>query len=919
MSLSNSNLLAPFQSQHPASVDLTCATRIPDISGAAVSQVPDLVDPPAPEINAMVASSQHTMFDSVPSTNPTAEDGVAIRSTRPSAPVRTIDMVTNPAHTEHLRSQVHRKHTSACDGYEQIPVLTPGERKPEPVVAAPVVAAFGGEVGLEANEDIVQRNVSSRTSTNVGEDIGPIRGGLTSAITIASGPLQTQPQNFAGRGTSGIVKPESIAMEGRGIVTNDVMMLGSAIRRVGHGKVKVEAMNETGFPNQVDETEEANVGAGTVAKKEPTATGQIDESVNGKERHNVGVKERLSDEEKTGETEVNGARETEGAVLEKVAVSRKCHQGSRYPGSGISPKAVSKEIGDYEPPAAKIPEEGCLESQVLDGLKPGDDCGKSSEERQALRTKKIESCERSGEMTEGSGVYQDRAGKEDGGYRQCDVSHVEEYGNKAMLPDSSSCSVGESATMRSRANEVKVEVSGAMNECGRDMGMAQSSKSECQDGHGQTMECGEAMRCAGPQEPTSEKDVGCSNAFKITGESSVGLDSQGLSAGREGKDLSDTKQQEKAIASGGGTVSLPIGEDATQEQGRSEKKDQRGGMDHSMKDVGIVKDCAVSQQTKGMSTSAEEISRSSVREGVQAKGKCWTRNMGVGQSMEETKEQEDTPGTMQCTPSGKWVEREVSRGVEVTDLRGDSRPALAEKIFPMACDLAKTDEGVAPTVAMGKSGWDTDRNEVTHEGSPQRANEISRLSEQNTEMRSEYVGNEACTVARKPETSGVIERMGVRTSGRRAHDGNGDGDYRASEDKRDCGSEMVGVSGVGQGDGAPVGTSGDDRGTSGDDRWTSGDDRNDGVGGRLGCKRKREGVETRMTRKRRRNAELLSRAEVGDVVSVYWEDDKQFYDGVIREKRADGKYRIVYFDGDVEVLDLSDPKETWRLTNNGRV
>lgn len=70
---------------------------------------------------------------------------------------------------------------------------------------------------------------------------------------------------------------------------------------------------------------------------------------------------------------------------------------------------------------------------------------------------------------------------------------------------------------------------------------------------------------------------------------------------------------------------------------------------------------------------------------------------------------------------------------------------------------------------------------------------------------------------------------------------------------------------------------------------------------------------TPITRKRRKNIQLLSHVQIGDEVSVYWVDDNRYYDGVIRERMADGKFRVVYLDDDVEVLNLADPKETWRF------
>lgn len=78
-----------------------------------------------------------------------------------------------------------------------------------------------------------------------------------------------------------------------------------------------------------------------------------------------------------------------------------------------------------------------------------------------------------------------------------------------------------------------------------------------------------------------------------------------------------------------------------------------------------------------------------------------------------------------------------------------------------------------------------------------------------------------------------------------------------------------------------------------------------------GRERAKGATATPMTRKRRKNVQLLSHVQIGDEVSVYWADDKQYYDGVINERMEDGKFRIVYFDDDVEILDLADPKETW--------
>lgn len=68
-----------------------------------------------------------------------------------------------------------------------------------------------------------------------------------------------------------------------------------------------------------------------------------------------------------------------------------------------------------------------------------------------------------------------------------------------------------------------------------------------------------------------------------------------------------------------------------------------------------------------------------------------------------------------------------------------------------------------------------------------------------------------------------------------------------------------------------------------------------------------------MTRKRRRNNDLMSHVQIGDEISVYWADDKQYYDGIVKEKLDDGTFRIVYFDNDVEILDLGNPKETWHF------
>lgn len=69
----------------------------------------------------------------------------------------------------------------------------------------------------------------------------------------------------------------------------------------------------------------------------------------------------------------------------------------------------------------------------------------------------------------------------------------------------------------------------------------------------------------------------------------------------------------------------------------------------------------------------------------------------------------------------------------------------------------------------------------------------------------------------------------------------------------------------------------------------------------------------RMTRKRQWNWSQTRLLQVGDEISVYWPDDERYYDGVIQHKHENGLYSIRYDDNEEELLDLTDPRETWRL------
>ena len=51
--------------------------------------------------------------------------------------------------------------------------------------------------------------------------------------------------------------------------------------------------------------------------------------------------------------------------------------------------------------------------------------------------------------------------------------------------------------------------------------------------------------------------------------------------------------------------------------------------------------------------------------------------------------------------------------------------------------------------------------------------------------------------------------------------------------------------------------------------------------------------------------------QVGDKVSVYWKNDSMWYKGTVQKLCKNGKFRIIYDDGDIEVLDLA--KEKLRL------
>lgn len=55
---------------------------------------------------------------------------------------------------------------------------------------------------------------------------------------------------------------------------------------------------------------------------------------------------------------------------------------------------------------------------------------------------------------------------------------------------------------------------------------------------------------------------------------------------------------------------------------------------------------------------------------------------------------------------------------------------------------------------------------------------------------------------------------------------------------------------------------------------------------------------------------------VGDRIEVYWTDDKKYYKGRVAEiQRTSGKHKVVYDDGDIEMLVLKDEK--WRMEGTG--
>ena len=47
----------------------------------------------------------------------------------------------------------------------------------------------------------------------------------------------------------------------------------------------------------------------------------------------------------------------------------------------------------------------------------------------------------------------------------------------------------------------------------------------------------------------------------------------------------------------------------------------------------------------------------------------------------------------------------------------------------------------------------------------------------------------------------------------------------------------------------------------------------------------------------------------GSRIEVYWPLDQQFYASTVRRKKAGGKTRVVYDDGDEEMVDLNDRGE----------
>ena len=58
-----------------------------------------------------------------------------------------------------------------------------------------------------------------------------------------------------------------------------------------------------------------------------------------------------------------------------------------------------------------------------------------------------------------------------------------------------------------------------------------------------------------------------------------------------------------------------------------------------------------------------------------------------------------------------------------------------------------------------------------------------------------------------------------------------------------------------------------------------------------------------------------SEIAVGDRIEVYWPMDTKFYSGTISSSKCgNGKHKVTYDDGDVEILDLS--KERWSHLKN---
>lgn len=74
---------------------------------------------------------------------------------------------------------------------------------------------------------------------------------------------------------------------------------------------------------------------------------------------------------------------------------------------------------------------------------------------------------------------------------------------------------------------------------------------------------------------------------------------------------------------------------------------------------------------------------------------------------------------------------------------------------------------------------------------------------------------------------------------------------------------------------------------------------------------------TRAVRQQAHYDFLLSQLRQGDDIEVFWPADDAYYPGRVANVLPCGSHQIIYFDGDVECLDMS--KQKWRFVGESAI